>query len=80
MKSNLITTDIVIKGHNELTLKVGNKYEIHYGIHQGVYEYVGTTMDGEHLFKNLKFDKVTFGYYSKTSPFEFTRIVKNWIK
>ena len=30
MKSNLVTTDIVIKGHNELTLKVGNKYEIHY--------------------------------------------------
>jgi hypothetical protein len=74
MKSNLITTDIVIKGHNELTLKVGNKYEIHYGIHQGVHEYVGTTMDGEHLFK--KTDKVTFSYYSKTSPFEFTRIVK----
>ena len=75
MKSNLITTDIVIKGHNKLTLKVGNKYEIHYGIHQGVHEYVGTTMDGEHLFKNLEKDKVTFSYYSETSPFEFTRIV-----
>jgi hypothetical protein len=62
---NLITKDITIKGHYNLVLKCGNKYNIKYGIHQGVHEYVGTTTEGEHLFK--KGDKVTFGYYSKTS-------------
>ena len=74
---DLILEDILIKGHYDLLLKVGNKYEIHYGIHQGIYEYVGTTKDREHLFKNIKTDKITFGYYSHISPFEFTAIVRN---
>ena len=70
----IITDDITINGHYKLVLKCGNQYNIRYGIHQGVHEYVGTTMEGEHLFK--KGDKITFGYYSKTSPYEFTNIVK----
>ena len=77
MDKNLITNDVLVKGFNELLLKVGNKYEIHYGIHQGIYEYVGSTKDGQRLFKSLKTNKVSFGYYSKISPFEFTSIVKS---
>ena len=75
MKSDLITKDIVVKGHNDLTLRVGCNYDIHYGIHQGVHEYVGTTMEGEHLFRKLDRDVVTFSFHSEYSPFEFTRIV-----
>ena len=75
MKSDLITKDIVVKGHNDLILRVGGKYDIHYGIHQGIHEYVGTTMDGEHLFKNIERNEVTFSFHSEYSPFEFTRIV-----
>ena len=78
--TNLNTTDIIVKGHKDLCLRVGRKYNIHYGIHQGVHEYVGTTADGEHLFKKIGSDKVTFGYYSKCSPYEFTRIVTETIK
>ena len=70
----LITNDITINGHYKLVLKYGEKYNIRYGIHQGVHEYVGTTIEGEHLFK--KGDKITFGYYSKYSPYEFTYIIK----
>lgn len=51
MTTDLITTDIIVKGHKDLCLRVGNKYNIHYGIHQGVHEYVGAKPDGENLFK-----------------------------
>ena len=71
---NIITDDITIKGHYDLVLKCGNKYNIRYGIHQGIHEYVGTTVEGEHLFK--KDGEITFGYYSKNSPYAFTIIVK----
>ena len=70
----IITDDITIKGYYNLVLKCGNKYNIRYGIHQGIHEYVGTTIEGEHLFK--KEDKTTFGYCSKYSPYAFTSIVK----
>ena len=79
-----ITTQC-IKGHFDLSLKVGEKYEIHYGIHQGIYEYVGKISDqdkkhiyshGQHLFRNLNTKQITFGYYGKFSPYEFTSIVK----
>ena len=75
MESDLITKDIVVKGHNVLTLRVGNKYNIQYGIHNGVHEYVGTTKEGKHLFKKLETNIVSFGFHSYNSPFEFTRIV-----
>ena len=75
MTTDLITTDIIVKGHKDLCLRVGNKYNIHYGIHQGVHEYVGAKPDGENLFKKIGADKVTFSYYGNYSPFEFTRIV-----
>ena len=75
-----------IRGHYNLELVVGNKYEIHYGINQGVYEYIGREINkdedgelykGRHLFKNCKTGKLSFGYHGKHSPFEFTRIVKS---
>lgn len=80
-------TPQVINGYEELKLVVGNKYEVNYGIHQGIYEYVGKTIsdyncsnidicEGQHLFRSCKTGKITFGYYGKNSPFEFTRIVK----
>lgn len=79
------TTTQNIKGHYELNLIVGNKYEIHCGIHQGIYEYVGKSIKnldfpdfggGQHLFKECISGKITFGYFGTNSPFEFTRIVK----
>lgn len=70
----IITVNIIVNGHYDLVLKYGNKYHIRYGIHQGIYEYIGTTIEGKHLFK--KGDKITFGYYSRYSPYEFTKIVK----
>ena len=83
-----ITTEC-IKGHFDLNLKVGEKYEIHYGIHQGIYEYVGKVSDkdtkhihsrGQHLFRNLDTKQITFGYYGNISPYEFTSIVRPLIK
>lgn len=74
-----------IRGHYNLELVVGNKYEIHYGINQGVYEYVGREINkdedgelhkGRHLFRNCATSEISFGYYGDTSPFEFTSIVK----
>lgn len=73
-----------IKGHYNLELVVWNKYEVHYGIHQGVYEYIGREInkdeDGElhngmHLFRSCETGKISFGYYGDNSPFEFTSIV-----
>lgn len=84
------TTTRVINGYDKLELIVGNKYEVHYGIHQGVYEYVGKVVEnklypndelftGEHLFRNCETGKLSFGYHGIHSPFEFTRIVKSII-
>lgn len=80
-------TPKTINGHYELNLIVGHKYEIHYGIHQGIYEYVGKVVEnklypnnelfvGEHLFRNCKSGEISFGYHGTHSPFEFTRIVR----
>lgn len=78
-------TPEIIKGHYDLTLTVGNLYDIHYGVHQGVYKYEGKTTKkslkykwdspGQHLFRNCETGKITFGYYGYTSPYEFTSIV-----
>ena len=74
-----------IKGHNELKLIVWNKYEVHYGIHHGIYEYIGREInkdedgelsDGMYLFRNCTTGRISFGYYGDNSPFEFTSIVK----
>lgn len=82
---NLDTSIEVVNGHYDLVLKVGNLYDIHYGIHQGVYEYVGKIKEGDmdhphfwgqHMFKQLSTGKITFGYFGYTSPYEFTSIVK----
>lgn len=81
-----ITTK-VINGHNKLELVFGNKYEVHYGIHQGIYEYVGRVVEnklypndelftGEHLFRKCETGEISFGYHGINSPFEFTRIVR----
>ena len=78
-----------IRGHYNLELVVWNKYEVHYGIHQGVYEYIGREInkdeDGElhkgmHLFRSCETGKISFGYYGDVSPFEFTSIVKPFYK
>jgi len=85
MYRNLDKNEEVIHGHYDLVLKVGNQYDIHYGIHQGVYEYVGKIKTGDkdhpyswgqHLFKNIETGEITFGYYGYTSPYEFTSIVQ----
>jgi hypothetical protein len=85
---NRIDIDVkpkTIRGHYNLELVVCNKYEIHYGIHQGIFEYVGQEINkddydelhiGMYLFKNCSTGKISFGYYGDTSPFEFTTIVK----
>lgn len=83
---NLDLSTEVVHGHYDLILEVGNLYDIHYGIHQGVYEYVGKTSKkslkyewdspGQHLFRNCKTGKITFGYYGYTSPYEFSSIVQ----
>ena len=73
-----------IRGHYNLELVVWNKYEVHYGIHQGVYEYIGREINkdddgdlhkGAHLFRSCATGKISFGYYGDNSPFEFTSIV-----
>lgn len=80
-----ITTK-VINGYYKLELIFGNKYEVHYGIHQGIYEYVGQVVEnklypnnelfaGEHLFRKCESGEL-FGYYGTISPFDFTRIVR----
>ena len=85
---NRIDIDVkpkTIRGHYNLELVVANKYEIHYGINQGVYEYIGQEINkdeddelykGRYLFKNCKTGEISFGYYGDNSPFEFTTIVK----
>ena len=70
----------IIKGHYDLLLEVGKLYRISYGIHQGIYEYVGREQDedtsyGMHLFKNTQTREITFSYCGEISPYEFTRIV-----
>lgn len=71
-----------------LELIPGNLYEIHYGIHQGIYKYEGKVADDEknypehrfsigcHMFRSMSTGELSFGYYGKTSPSEFTAIVK----
>ena len=68
----------IIKGHYDLELIVGNHYKIRYGIHQGVYKYLGQETKGfwkdASLFENVA-NNDTFYYYGLTSPYEFTTIV-----
>ncbi len=78
-------TPDVIEGHCKLELIPGDLYEIHYGIHQGRYVYVGRQMDDNdlpeeyrayHMFRPVDSDEITFSYYGHTSPYEFTLIVR----
>jgi len=73
------TNKRIIKGHYDLELVVGNLYDIHYGINQGVYEYMGQETEGfwenASIFRNIDNDKF-FNYYGINSPYEFTNIVK----
>ena len=71
------TTPKTINGHYELNLIVGKNYRICYGINQGMYEYLGKTIDvpGQYLFKNRDNSEL-FGFYGDHSPFEFTRIIR----
>lgn len=68
----------IIKGHNDLELIVGNLYEVHYGINQGIYVYVGEQTEGfwkgASIFKNIETNEY-FNYYGESSPYEFTSIV-----
>jgi hypothetical protein len=77
------SVDVVV-GHGKLVLIPGNEYEIHYGIHQGRYVYVGRKMDdndlpedyrANHMFRPVDSNEITFSYYGHTSPYEFTSIV-----
>lgn len=79
-------TPDVIEGHCKLELIPGDLYEIHYGIHQGRYVYVGRQMDDNdlpeeyrayHMFRPVDSDEITFSYYGHTSPYEFTTIVRH---
>ena len=71
-----------------LELIPGDRYEIHYGIHQGTYRYEGKVADNAenkknypfsircHMFRIEKMGELSFGYYGYTSPSEFTRICR----
>ena len=73
------TNKRIIKGHNELELVVGNLYDIHYGINQGVYEYLGQETEGfwkgASVFRNVETNQY-FNYFGTFSPYEFTNIIK----
>ena len=73
----------VIHGHYDLELVVGNLYEIHYGVHQGIYEYLGQETEGfwegAFRFKNIETNN-EFCYYGTNSPYEFTSIVEPYNK
>jgi hypothetical protein len=68
----------IIKGHYDLELIVGNFYKIRYGIHQGVYKYLGQETKGfwkdASVFENIV-NHNKFCYYGLNSPYEFTSIV-----
>ena len=81
-------TPETIKGWDNLVLEAGKRYEIHYGIHQGIYIYEGKIADNEtnrknhpysineHMFRDCETGELSFGYYPHISPYEFTSIVK----
>ena len=68
----------IIKGHYDLELIVDNFYKIRYGIHQGVYKYLGQETKGfwkdASVFENIV-NHNKFCYYGLNSPYEFTSIV-----
>ena len=68
----------IIKGHCDLELIVGNFYKIRYGIHQGIYKYLGQETRGfwkdASVFENIV-NHNKFCYYGLNSPYEFTSIV-----
>lgn len=67
----------VIHGHSDLELIPGKLYDIHYGINQGVYEYLGKETkgfwEGAYTFKNIENDKLFCHYASH--PYEFVGFV-----
>lgn len=78
-------TPEVVHGAYDLNLVVGNKYRVSYGVHQGIYEYVGKVSDkdenhihsqGSHFFRSCATGKISFGYFGYTSPYEFATIVR----
>jgi len=68
----------IIHGYNDLKLIVGQLYDIHYGVNQGIYEYMGQETEGfwknASVFRNIENNKY-FNYYGTNSPYEFTNIV-----
>ena len=68
----------IIKGHYDLELIVGNFYKIQYGIHQGIYKYLGQETEGfwkdASVFENIV-NHNKFCYYGLNSPYGFTSIV-----
>lgn len=74
---SLSTETIVVNGHYDLELVVGEKYYITYGIHFGEYIYEGSDIDDYTLyFRNCETNEITFAFHSLlTSPFELTSIV-----
>lgn len=71
-------TNKTIHGHYDLELIPETLYDIHYGIHQGVYKYLGQESEGfwkgAYMFINEK-NGMTFNHYA-SHPYEFTLIVK----
>ena len=75
-----------------LELIPGDRYEIHYGIHQGIYIYEGVVSDnysnrknyphsiGEYMFRSVETGEVSFGFYPKNNESLFTRICKHVAK
>lgn len=69
-----------------LEMVPGDRYEIHYGIHQGTYIYEGKVADNktnrknhpysinEYMFRNEKTGELSFGFYPHVEPSLFTRI------
>lgn len=69
-----------------LELISGDRYEIHYGIHQGTFIYEGKVADNEtnrknypfsineYMFRNEQTGELSFGFYPHVEPSLFTRI------
>lgn len=77
-------TPKVIKGHKEITLTVGEVYDINYGIHQGKHIYLGKIVsspnvlfEGAYAFKKSSDteDDIYFMFYAEVEPYLFTSII-----
>lgn len=65
----------IIAGDRQLDLIACTNYRISYGIHQGIYEFIGADDADYCKFKNIETGQVSFAFYCLNEPYLSLKII-----